>query len=426
MGGCRRQLLPRLAPTGGRQEFLGRPPGSHPQDLSTKAAASLQVAVIIALAIAAVVLAAGTPAAAAPVTELQIPEAPVDEVERLLEGLRRELGADFPGIGLRDLVSLLRGEGDGPDLRSFGSALATYFAKEIVANATLLGRLLALVVLLGLLLALRSSFGDESVAQVAYLLGCIVLAGLAINGLRIAVEAAREHVGLTLDFMRAIMPVLLSLLIGVGAVVTAGLFSPWLLFATYAIASVCNGLVVPMVMVSAACEVVSSLGTQVKVTGVASVLRQVAVTALGLSLTLFLGVMTVQSAAGSVADGVAFRTGKFLASSFLPVIGKMFGDAMEMVVGGSLVLKNAVGIAGGLAVFAMTALPALKIGAVILIYRVAAALAQPVAGREIVACLDGIANCLGVVLLAVCGTGLAWFVSMVMIMGAGNAAVMFR
>lgn len=419
-------MLPRLAPTGGRQEFLGRPPGSHPQDLSTKAAASLQVAVIIALAIAAVVLAAGTPAAAAPVTELQIPEAPVDEVERLLEGLRRELGADFPGIGLRDLVSLLRGEGDGPDLRSFGSALATYFAKEIVANATLLGRLLALVVLLGLLLALRSSFGDESVAQVAYLLGCIVLAGLAINGLRIAVEAAREHVGLTLDFMRAIMPVLLSLLIGVGAVVTAGLFSPWLLFATYAIASVCNGLVVPMVMVSAACEVVSSLGTQVKVTGVASVLRQVAVTALGLSLTLFLGVMTVQSAAGSVADGVAFRTGKFLASSFLPVIGKMFGDAMEMVVGGSLVLKNAVGIAGGLAVFAMTALPALKIGAVILIYRVAAALAQPVAGREIVACLDGIANCLGVVLLAVCGTGLAWFVSMVMIMGAGNAAVMFR
>lgn len=422
--GRTQQILPRSSGADRCQGLRPRWNGRYPQDLSTETAAPRSMARIIAGVIILAVLASGGFAQAA--TGLEIPEGPVNEVERLLEGLRSELGADFPRVGLRDLISLLRGDGDGPDLRVFGAALATYFARELVANAALLGRLLALVVLLGLLLALRSSFGDESVAQVAYLLGCIVLAGLAISGLRIAIDAAREHVAMTLDFMRAIMPVLLSLLIGVGAIVTAGLFSPWLLFATYAIASVCNGLVVPMVMVSAACEVVSSLGAQIKVTGVASVLRQVAVTALGLSLTLFLGVMTVQSAAGSVADGVAFRTGKFLAASFIPIIGKMFGDAMEMVVGGSLVLKNAVGIAGGLAVFAMTALPALKIGAVIFIYRVAAALAQPVAGREIVACLEGIANCLGVVLLAVCGVGLAWFVSMVMVMGAGNAAVMMR
>jgi len=417
----------------------------YPQLLSTNPARGLVVAVIIALAIAgaAPAAAAGSPGpsgihavptrlAQAPhgasgvAPALSVPDEPLSEVEQLLEGLRRELGADFPAVNLRDLVNLLRGQGEGLDYRSFGAALAAYFAREIVANTRLLGSLLALVVMLAVLLALRSSFGDESAANIAYLVGCVVLAGLAISGLRIALEAARDHIALTLDFMRALLPVLLSLLIAVGAVMSAGLFSPWLLFSTYAMATLASTVVVPLTLVSAACEVVSALGGRIKVTSVAALLRQVAVTVIGLSMTLFLGVMTVQSAAGSVADGVAFRTGKFLASSFIPVIGKMFGDAMEMVIGGSLVLKNAVGIAGGIAVFIMTALPALKIAALILVYRVAASLAQPVADQQVVSCLDGIASCLTVVLLAVCGTGLAWFVSLVVLMGAGNAAVMMR
>lgn len=419
---------------------------SYPQRLSTKPARPRRLSGIIVLVIAAALAAGVFPAGASPVGASPagasagpvsslwaaaaavpaVPEEPLGEVERLLEGLQRQLGADLPSPDLRDLVRMLQGDGDGLDFSAIGRALASYFARELVANARLLSHLLALVVLLGVLLALRSSFGDESVAAAAHLAGCVVLAGLATAGLRMAIEAARDHVTLTADFMRAMLPVLLSLLIGAGSVVSAGLFSPWLLFSTYAVATLASGVVIPLAMVSAACEVASSLGTRVRITGVASLLRQVAVTLLGLSLTVFLGVMTVQSAAGSVADGVALRTSKFLASSFIPVVGKMFGDAMEMVVGGSLVLKNAVGIAGGIAVFAMTALPALQIGALILVYRVAAALAQPVADRQVLSCLEGIASCLSVVLLAVAAVGLAWFVSLVMLVGAGNAAVMFR
>ncbi|MDP2871715.1 MAG: stage III sporulation protein AE [Bacillota bacterium] len=401
----------------------------------------VRMAVITALAIglavclgpaAAAADAAPWAAAAGPVgtdttvAGIEIPQGPLTEVEELLRNLQRELGVDLPKLGVRDVIGMIRGTGDGPNLRALGSALAAYFAREVVVNLHLLGRLVALMALLGVLTALRTSFGSESVARAAYLVTAVVLAGLAISGLRTGVEATRGHIQLTVDFMRAILPVLLSLLIGVGAVVTAGLFSPWMLFATYFIASVSSGVVVPLVIVAAACEIVSTLGGEIKVTAAASVCRQIAITVLGVSMTVFLGVMTVQSAAGSVADGVAMRTGKFLATSFIPIIGKMFGDAFEMVIGGSLVLKNAVGIAGAIAVFVITALPALKVGALVLIYRIAAALAEPIAGPQIVACLDGIANCLGLMLLAVCGTGLAWFVSIVMIMGAGNAAVMMR
>jgi stage III sporulation protein AE len=365
-------------------------------------------------------------AAATAVTEPLLPEAPLSDAERLLEQLQRDLGVELPKLGLRDLVAMLRGTGGGPDLRALGAALGAYFGREVYSNLHLLGRFLALVVLLGLLSALKSAFGSESVGRTAYFVGAVVLAGMAISGLHMAVSAAQANVRGTVDFMRGMFPILLSLLIAVGGVATAGLFSSWMLFATYAMALVANGIVIPLAIAGAACELVSVIGGEVRITRLASVLRLVGTTVLGLTLTLFLGVMTVQSAAGSVADGVALRTGKFLASSFIPIVGKLFGDAVEMVIGGALIVKSVVGIAGMLAVFVVTAVPALKVAALILIYRLAGAIAQPVAGGPVVACLEGVANSLVLILLAVCGTGLAWFVSIAMIMGAGNAAVMLR
>ena len=45
------------------------------------------------------------------------------------------------------------------------------------------------------------------------------------------------------------------------------------------------------------------------------------------------------------------RTAKFLSGTFIPVVGGMFADAVEVVIGSALILKNAVGLLGVLAIF---------------------------------------------------------------------------
>src|SRR5690606_42087626 len=69
-----------------------------------------------------------------------------------------------------------------------------------------------------------------------------------------------------------------------------------------------------------------------------------ALTVLGLGFTVFLGVMVIRGAIAPVADGVALRAAKFLAGTFIPVVGGMMADAVEVVVGGSLLVKNALGV----------------------------------------------------------------------------------
>src|SRR5690606_11900036 len=113
--------------------------------------------------------------------------------------------------------------------------------------------------------------------------------------------------------------------------------------------------------------VVGRIVVDFPVSRIAGLFRQGAMTALGLFFTLFLGVMVIRGAIAPVADGVVLRTTKFLAGSLIPVVGGMMADAMEVVLGGSLLIKNAVGVFGMATLLIILAFPLMKIFALVII-----------------------------------------------------------
>src|SRR5690625_3422700 len=103
---------------------------------------------------------------------------------------------------------------------------------------------------------------------------------------------------------------------------------------------------------------------------------------LGAFLTIFLGVMSVQGTVSAVQDGIAMKTAKFITGNFIPVIGRTFTDAADTVLSASLLLKNAVGIVGVIIIVFIALFPTLKIFAIALTYKVAAAILQPIGDRK--------------------------------------------
>jgi stage III sporulation protein AE len=142
--------------------------------------------------------------------------------------------------------------------------------------------------------------------------------------------------------------------------------------------------------------------------------------------TIFLGVVSVQGAAGAVADGVSIKAAKYVSSNFVPVVGKLFSDAADTVVGASLIVKNALGITGVSVLLLICAFPAIKILALGLIYNVAAALMQPLGDSPIVKCLSVIGKSLTLVFGALATVGFMFFLAVTVIIAAGNLSVMVR
>jgi stage III sporulation protein AE len=147
---------------------------------------------------------------------------------------------------------------------------------------------------------------------------------------------------------------------------------------------------------------------------------------MGVFLTIFLGVISVQGATGAVADGVTLRTAKYVTGNFVPIVGRVFSDAADTVIGASLLVKNGIGLAGVIILIFLCAFPALKILTLALIYNLSAAIMQPLGDSPIITCLQTIGKSMIYVFAALAAVGLMFFLAITIILTAGNVTVMMR
>ena len=347
------------------------------------------------------------------------------DLRRFVDETNRELQGYAPQLSLEGLLQGLKEQGIGYDFRELLTGLVRYLWHDVLVNSGFLGKIIVLAVICSLLQSLQSGFASEDVGRLAYFVCYLALAYLALQGFATAFSGARLIVSRLTSFMLAMVPILAVLLATVGAVTTAGLFHPLMIASINLVTVVINYGVVPAVFFAGILDVVSSFSDTVKVGSFVSLVRQASVFILGFFFTVFLGVMSLQGAAGTVADGVALRTAKYMVN-MIPVVGKMFSDAAELMFTGTLLLKNTLGILGALIVLLITLFPLIKILSVVLVYRLAAALIQPIGGGKIVACLHSLANSLMLMFVATATVGLMFFISIAIVVTLGNASVMMR
>ncbi|NLZ55022.1 MAG: stage III sporulation protein AE, partial [Thermoanaerobacteraceae bacterium] len=147
---------------------------------------------------------------------------------------------------------------------------------------------------------------------------------------------------------------------------------------------------------------------------------------LGLFLSVFLGILVVQGAAASAVDGISIRTAKFASKNFIPIVGGIFSDTVDTVVGCSLILKNAIGFAGLIVILLTILFPVIKILAMVFIYRLAGAIIQPLGEEAMVKCLNDMANNLTFIAITVSSVALMFFVAVTVIIASGNITLMMR
>ncbi|WP_440446635.1 stage III sporulation protein AE [Paenibacillus elgii] len=370
----------------------------------------------------------GTAYAAVPAEELireQAQRLPLDQVEQFWSRLTRQYGGYFPDSRAPSFMELLLGAKDF-GLGSVFSGLFKYLFHELLYNGKLLVSIVILTVFSMLLETLQSSFEKNNVSKIAYAISFLVLMIMAVNSFSVAIGYAKSAITDMIHFMIAVVPLLLTLLASMGNVVTVTVMHPLIVFMIHAVGTAIYFIVFPLLFFSAVLHIVSSLSDKYKVTQLANLLRNISVGCLGVFVTVFLGVVSVQGIGSAAADGVTIRTAKYIAGNFVPVVGRLFSDASETVIGASLLVKNAVGLAGVVILLVLCAFPALKILTLAFIYNVSAAVMQPLGDNPMITCLETIGKSLIFVFAALAVVGLMFFLAITIVIAAGNVSVMMR
>lgn len=362
----------------------------------------------------------------AEMAEKQSRQMETQEIERYWDDLRKKYGGYFPDGNLPAIDKLMFPDNQPWSLGQAFSGLLRYFLHEILFSGKLLVTIVLLTVFTMILETMQTAFERGAVSKVAYGIAYLVLLILAVNSFRTAVSYAGEAIENMVQFMLAMVPLLLTLLAGTGSVTSVAVLHPLIVFMIHTVGTFIHLIVFPLLFFSAVLHLVSSISDRYKVTQLANLLRNVAVGFMGVMITVFLGVLTVQGASGAVTDGVAMQTAKFVTRNFVPVVGRMFSDAADTVLSASLLVKNAIGLAGVVILLFLCAFPALKIMTLALIYNLAGAVLQPLGSSPITACLQTIGKTLIYVFAALAAVGLMFFLAVTIILTAGNAALMIR
>ncbi|GIO55379.1 stage III sporulation protein AE [Paenibacillus rhizosphaerae] len=367
--------------------------------------------------------------AASPTDQLiqsQAENLPKDQVEKYWDTLMKEYGGFFPDQKTPSFMDMLLPGGSGFSLKSVLTAAGTFMWHEVLYNGKLLVTIVILSIMSMILETLQAAFERKTVSKVAYALCYMVIIVLAINSFNVAIGYAKEAIDRMIDFMMAMVPLLFALLASMGNIVTVSVTHPLIIFMINTIGTLIHVMVFPLLFFSAVLHLVSSLSDKYKLTQMANLLRNISVGLLGVLLTIFLGVISVQGITGSITDGVTIRAAKYVSGSFIPVVGKMFADATDTVISASLLVKNSIGLAGVIIILFLCAFPAIKILTLALIYKVSAAIMQPLGDSPITACLDTIGKSMIYVFAALAAVGLMFFLAITIMLTAGNVTVMMR
>ncbi|PKR78963.1 stage III sporulation protein AE [Halalkalibacillus sediminis] len=311
-------------------------------------------------------------------------------------------------------------------LKNWLDGISRFFIDEWMQNGRLIALLIFLTLLSVFLKVLVNSFENQSVSQISYFVIFGVLLTLAITSFHQAVTYTTEAIHGMGHFMLALLPLMLSMMAAFGNVASVAFFHPLILFFVQMSGVLITKVVLPLFFFSAILSIASEINKDYNVTQFAKLMKHIAFGILGAFLTLFLSVMSLQGVNAAVTDGVAIRATKFVTSNFIPVIGKMFTDATDTVLSASLLLKNTIGLAGVVMVMIITLFPALKVLVLGLIFKVTAAILQPVADGPIVEVIDIMGKHIFYILTALLTISLMFFFSLVMLIIVGNMTLMIR
>jgi stage III sporulation protein AE len=355
----------------------------------------------------------------------QISKLGLEDIKAYWDNVVTEYGGFLPESQKGTFYEFVSGE-KNLSIKEMLNGLLRYLFHEILANGKLLSTLILLTVFSAILQSFQNAFERHAISKVAYAIIYMVLIIIALNSFHVAISYAQIAITNMMSFIIALMPLILAIMASTGNVISVAFFHPLIIFLVSTSGLIIKNFVFPLLFLSAILSIVSTMTEHYKVTQLAQLLRNISIGALGVFITVFLGVLSVQGATTAVADGITVRTAKFVTGNFIPVIGRMFTEATDTVLTASILLKNTVGIIGVSILLLMAAFPAIKVLSLALIYKIAAAILQPLGGGPIIECLSIISKSVIYIFAALAVVSLMFFLTITIIISAGNISIMMR
>ncbi|MCI8599176.1 MAG: stage III sporulation protein AF [Lachnospiraceae bacterium] len=311
-----------------------------------------------------------------------VEELDFSEIEESMDEI---LGGEFQ---FKDIVLELIQGGQPFTVDGFLTAIL----QQVKENWETEKRILLSILVLGIAAALLHNFStifqSQQIAEVSFEITYMLLFLILLQVFTGAAELTQAVLSGIQEFMSALVPAYFLAVTMASGGTTATVFYQFLLGLIYVIEWLIRHGLMTLIQVHMILVFINHLTKEEYLSQMSEMVSKIVGWILKSMLAVVVGFHMIQGMISPAIDSL--KTTMFSrAAEVLPGIGNIAGSVTDVILGSAVLIKNGIGVTALIVIILICLVPLAKLGTLVLILDVAAALIQPVSDKRMVGCVAG-------------------------------------
>lgn len=332
-----------------------------------------------------------------------------DELNESLRELFPEEQLDFKGI-VGDLIS--------GELTLTGELLNRLVAEKVSYAFSSCRENLVHILVLALIAALFSNFSNifqnRQISDVSFYAVYLLLLALCLNSFQLVVDWVSQGIETITRFMSVFCPVYMIAVSVAKGSVSAVAFYHLALLLIYLVELLILNILLPMIHIYMMIKILDHLAKEEYLSKFAELIQIAVEWILKTFAAVVIGLNVIQGLINPAIDAIK-RSTITRSAEAIPGIGDALGGTADVVLGTAVLVKNGIGMSGTIICMALCVVPLVQTGCIVLIYKLAAAVIQPISDKRVVACVESVSDGCRLLLKVIYTTGLLFLLTIVIV-----------
>lgn len=330
-----------------------------------------------------------------------------------IDGSLKEL---FPGEQLNfkeTLLGILSGDLEF-SLKLLGRLVKDQISYAFTSSRDNLIHMLLIALLAAVFSNFSRMFQNRQISDISFYALYLLLIALAISSFEAVVNWVRGGIEALTAFMGVFCPLyFLAVSIARGSV-TSVAFYHLVLFLIFLTEALILNFLLPILHIYMMVRVLNYLSEEDYLSKFAELIEMAVSWILKTALACIVGLNVIQGLISPAIDTVK-RSVITRSAEAIPGIGDAIGGMAEVAIGTAVLVKNGIGMAGAVISIALCVVPLIQVACIALLYKLAAAVIQPVSDKRIVGCIETVGEGCRLLIGVIFTTGFLFLLTIVVV-----------
>ena len=234
-------------------------------------------------------------------------------------------------------------------------------------------------------------FQNKQVPELGFYVLYMLFISICLGTFRVLLDSVSAGVSNLLSFFKALGPIyFMGVAITTGNVTSIAFYNI-MLFVIYLTEVLVTNILLPLVQTFFILRILNEMSKEEYLSKFGDLIQMMVKWILRILMAAVVGMNVVQGMLSPAIDAVK-RSALLRGGEAIPFIGDAVGGAAELMLGTVVLIRNGIGIAGVVICIAICLVPIVQMAGIVILYKLAAAMVEPISEKRMVNCIGNMAD----------------------------------